>query len=179
MRAIDILRAEHEEIHEGLALLLSFAERIATGERVAPGAFAPVLGFLEVFADGIHHANEETLLFPALERSGFPRERGPLAVMFHEHEQSRVLLRAMQHAADDMPHDPTARSRFVKAARVYADLLANHMGKEDGVLFVIAEKILSPAEAEALDEAFARFDETMIRSAAAGRRFSDLAKPST
>lgn len=158
MRAIETLRQEHEEIHEGLSVLLTIADKFAASERVDGGAVEQVLEFFEVFADGIHHMKEERILFPALERAGFPRTRGPLAVMFREHERARELLASMKSACDDLDAVPTARSRFVMAALEYADLVANHMGKEDGVLFEIAGRLIRGQDAAALDEEFERFD---------------------
>jgi hemerythrin-like domain-containing protein len=158
MRAIEILRTEHEQIQEGLSTLLATAERVATMTPVKPEVVERSLDFFDHFADGIHHAKEEQLLFPALERAGFPSDRGPLAVMRSEHELARALLRRMRDAARDLEFVPTARSRFVTAARQFADLMANHMGKEDGVLFEAAERLLAPSEAAALDAAFERFE---------------------
>src|SRR5262245_1300907 len=132
MRAIDTLKAEHEEIQKGLAVLLSVVERLATGERVPMPSVEDLLEFFQEFGDDIHHAKEEQLLFPALERAGFPRTRGPLLVMFGEHDRARALLRTMKAATRGMAFEAAERSRFVSAAREYADLLVNHIGKEDG-----------------------------------------------
>jgi hemerythrin-like domain-containing protein len=64
----------------------------------------------------------------------------------------------MKEAGRGLGFVTTAKGRFVTAAREYADLLANHIGKEDGVVFEAAERLLGPSEAATLDEAFVRFE---------------------
>ena len=44
-----------------------------------------VIDIIRNFADGLHHAKEENLLFPALGKKGFSPQQGPVAVMLHEH----------------------------------------------------------------------------------------------
>jgi len=48
-----------------------------------------IVNLVRFFADGLHHAKEEDLLFPALIRKGFSPEQGPVAVMLAEHVKGR------------------------------------------------------------------------------------------
>ena len=54
-----------------------------------------VVALIRNFADGLHHAKEETLLFPLMEAKGFSRQEGPVAVMLMEHEQGRAFVRGI------------------------------------------------------------------------------------
>ena len=107
-----------------------------------------LLGFLKTFADRCHHGKEEKVLFPKLMQAGIPMNGGPLGVMLYEHDQGRQLLREMEVAlADRQPAD------FELYANRYAQLLEDHLAKEDNILFGKAEDVLT-SEDEALLERF-------------------------
>jgi hemerythrin-like domain-containing protein len=61
----------------------------------------------------------------------------------------------MSQAVDELAAgDPSAARRWASAAREYAPLLRAHLNKENSILFVMAERLLSDAEQIALAEAF-------------------------
>lgn len=60
-----------------------------------------IVQFFQVFADKCHHGKEENLLFPELERSGSPKERGPIAVMLAEHEQGQSFVKGRAEGLSD------------------------------------------------------------------------------
>jgi hemerythrin-like domain-containing protein len=93
--------------------------------------------FFRDFADRCHHAKEEDLLFPLLEKEkGFSTESGPTAVMRAEHVEGRACVRRMGESIDAAEAgDKTAVGRFVEAAAAYVDFLRSHIGKEDHCLF--------------------------------------------
>jgi hemerythrin-like domain-containing protein len=53
--------------------------RMRAGTRMPDGDLSKMLDFIRNFADGFHHAKEETHLFPALEQLGIEGGNGPLA----------------------------------------------------------------------------------------------------
>ena len=57
------------------------------------GHFELVVELIRNFADGLHHAKEENLLFPLLGEKGFSPEQGPVAVMLSEHTQGRDFVK--------------------------------------------------------------------------------------
>src|SRR5512136_1599035 len=97
--ATTILRKEHEAILKMLDASEATAFKIDRGGTVAPETLEGLLEFLRLFADRCHHGKEEDLLFPKLGEKGFPPNAGPVAVMLHEHEQGRALIRTMTDAA--------------------------------------------------------------------------------
>ena len=66
-------------------------------------------------------------------KAGVPSEGGPIGVMLEEHTQGRVLVQAMAAAG------PAERPAV---ARRYIRLLRDHIEKENGVLFPLADSIL-------------------------------------
>jgi hemerythrin-like domain-containing protein len=131
--ATDVLRDEHRVILRGLVLLESAADRVINGESLPDDWWDGFIGVLRAFADRSHHAKEERCLFPALVKAGIPAEGGPVAVMLAEHADGRDLIQAMWTVP------PAYRA---DAARRYARLLRDHIDKENGVLFPLAEAVL-------------------------------------
>jgi hemerythrin-like domain-containing protein len=148
--ATGTLRDEHRTI---LKVLDAF-ERILddAGTRAANGepAAEPVqdlrdcVTFFRSFADACHHGKEEDLLFTELEERGLPREHGPIGVMLQEHRMGRAYVKEMTGALERMDGgESQAWDRFVGAGRDYLDLMRGHIGKEDGVLFEMADQLVS------------------------------------
>jgi hemerythrin-like domain-containing protein len=151
MRATDLLMEEHLLIERALRMLLSLAERGKPGPEIAAA-----LSFLSEFADGHHHAKEEEILFPALEEAGFPRDGGPVAVMLHEHDLGRSLIVRMRELST--LESELARAGFREAAKQYAELLGQHIQKENEVLFRLADRALEGAERRRVEEQFDAYE---------------------
>lgn len=136
-----VLRDEHQWI-----LAVSGAlEKLLSVESDAMDydAVEKCVRFIRLFADACHHGKEEDLLFPALEGCGLPHDSGPIAVMLHEHRLGRqavaVMLDALPEAREG---NEQAQNRLVQAGRGYVDLIRNHIGKEDHVLFDMADRMV-------------------------------------
>lgn len=116
-----------------------------------------IVNLVRFFADGLHHAKEEDLLFPALVRKGFSPEHGPVAVMLAEHVQGRAYIKGV---ADGIvafkAGDRSALDRIYTNLEEYAFLLNAHIGKENNILFRMADQALSADEQSLL---LAQFDD--------------------
>jgi len=91
-------------------------------------------------------------------QNGMPRDSGPIAVMLHEHEQGRQLVRTMIDCAARAAASGWSdgeRQCLRHAAHSYADLLRHHIQKEDGILYPMAS---SQLDASAMAEIARRFD---------------------
>lgn len=155
MKATDILMSEHRVIERVIDCLQTAAEQLASGAQVRPGFFLEAADFIKGFADGCHHRKEEGVLFKAMSESGVPVQGGPIGVMLHEHELGRSYTQAMREAAQRLAGgDESASSAVVAAARSYAGLLRQHIAKEDGVLFPMAEQFIPIGQQEQLVEDF-------------------------
>jgi len=156
MQPTDILSAEHRVIEQVLDCL----ERLAAAARGSTGLdrerAGQALEVLRTYADRCHHGKEEDRLFPLMERRGLPRHVGPIAVMLDDHKVGRSLIRQMGDALEDT--GPEAARRFADAASGYVELLRDHIAKEDGVLFPLAESLLDDAARQDLRAEFERFE---------------------
>lgn len=157
--ATQILRNEHEAVLKMLDAAEQVAGKIEAGGKVRPEVLADLLEFFRVFTDQCHHTKEEELLFPALVRKGIPQEGGPVGVMLHEHEEGRALIREMAETGEGYGSGrEEAGRRWAKAAHAYAQLLREHIFKENNVLFVMAERVLTPEEQKQLAASFERVE---------------------
>lgn len=153
--ATQVLRDEHDAILRMLDVTDESARRLDAGENVPAHVLNGLLEFLKLFADRCHHGKEEDLLFPLLEKKGLPRNGGPIGVMLHEHELGRKLIAEMSAAAEAYTTgDQGAGARWAQPARHYSALLREHIQKENNILFVMAERMLSEAEQQALKQSF-------------------------
>ena len=107
------------------------------------GFFLDAADLIKGFADGCHHKKEEGVLFEAMVGAGLPRQGGPIPVMLAEHEQGRAFTRGMRDAANRLAAGNGAPAAdVVNDARGYAALLRQHMQKENGILFPLADQVI-------------------------------------
>jgi hemerythrin-like domain-containing protein len=155
MKATDILVEEHGVIERVLTSLEQAALALDRGEAVRPGFFVDASDFIKGFADGCHHKKEEGVLFEAMVDAGLPRQVGPIGVMLSEHEQGRVYTRGMREAALRLQAgDASARGEVVRNALGYVELLRGHIGKENGVLFPMANEMIPVERQDAINDGF-------------------------
>ena len=155
MRAIEELMQEHRVIEVVLTGLERMAQRAKEDGQVNQGRAAKALETLRHFADKCHHAKEERNLFQLMAERGVPREGGPLGVMLHEHEQGRQHVETMARVLAGASRGDTEALRvFAQHARSYARLLRQHIGKEDNILYPMAEQVLTAEDDERLVKAF-------------------------
>lgn len=139
-----VLRDEHQTILRVLGVLGKLVERAETGSSFETASLRECVEFFRLFADACHHAKEEDLLFPVLEKRGIPRENGPIGMMLYEHTLARGFTKDMGEALD--AHDrqeSDAAERFLTSARQYVELLTNHIFKEDNVLFNMGDGVMT------------------------------------
>ena len=148
------LRDEHEVILYGLEILEELADRLEDRQPVEIEDLEALVDFLKQFADRCHHGKEEGLYFASLEKAGIPRQNGPIGVMLTEHIEGRSYIARMTTALTDVysPHD------FATAARSYVELLRNHIGKENQVLFMMGDQRLPEDEQDRLLTAFEAYE---------------------
>jgi len=107
-----------------------------------------VVSVIMNYADGFHHIKEENLLFPLMIEKGFSN---PISVMLHDHEEGRNFVKGMNDGIEQHKQgDDSALPEIYRNMQGYIDLLRAHIGKENNVLFRMADRILSANEQEHL-----------------------------
>jgi hemerythrin-like domain-containing protein len=100
----------------------------------APG----FIEFIHEFADHFHHAKEEDILFRYLEVPGVLTHCNPVPQMLMEHDKGREYVRNMELAVQ-----AKALNMLASNAVQYAQLLKEHIYKEDNILYPMGENGLS------------------------------------
>jgi iron-sulfur cluster repair protein YtfE (RIC family) len=96
-----------------------------------------------------HIRMEEQILFPAIEQKTGARDYGPTWAMRQEHRQ-------IEHALERLKPLLTVEERWTAIQAIEGQevdltaLLHSHDGKEEAVLYPMADEILGPAEAKEL-----------------------------
>lgn len=160
MQSIEILMREHRNIERVVTALERAAAHLARGAPVRPSFFIEAAGFFADYADGVHHAKEEGVLFGAIVQSGMPASEGPIPMMLEEHVEARACTRALRTAGLRLEGgDLAAAKDVVSAARRYAALIRDHIAKEDEVLFPMAAQMMSPDTESAVVAGMAQLEQ--------------------
>lgn len=155
MRATDVLKAEHRAIERVLDCLDVMVVQWQRQGALDVDSARQAIDFFRHFADGCHHHKEEQHLFPRMEIRGVAKERGPIGVMLHEHDEGRQLLSDMDAAVTEWSNgNRIAGDSFARVAKEYSVLLRQHISKEDHCLFAIADQVLSDVDQSDLLSAF-------------------------
>ena len=142
----DITKAlvdEHRLILRMIALLEKNAPRTAEGTFLDWQFYLDGIDFIRQYADRFHHAKEEDVLFDALVENGMPRENSPVAAMLMEHNKGRAYVSAMEAAVREAMAGLSGREALIaENALQYAELLRDHIAKEDDILYPLAERVI-------------------------------------
>jgi len=138
-----VLVAEHKLILRMIGLLEKYAPLTASGQYRNWRFYHDGIDFIRTYADRYHHAKEEEILFKALIDNGMPKENSPVAAMLMEHDKGRGLVRALETAVLEAEAGRTDVYRAIgDNALGYAALLREHIGKEDEILYPLAERVI-------------------------------------
>lgn len=159
MTLTEVLKAEHVVIKQVLRCLRRIAEQCRSQGRLDAQAARDAIDFFRNYADGWHHAKEEAELFPVMEAKGFSRDDGPTGVMIQEHETGRERIRGMEAEVDGAAAgDEEAVRQFCYHARVYIEMLRQHIEKEDGCLFPMADDAFNEEDQRQLMDVCAKIE---------------------
>lgn len=136
-----------EEDHIHVLKLTDVMKAMSLSEKFDIEHIESIIDIIKNFADGLHHAKEENLFFPALESKGFSAQKGPVAVMLHEHIQGRNFVKGIAENLELYKKgNKAAVTGIYQNMSGYADLLVSHITKENNVLFRMADNALSDNE---------------------------------
>ncbi len=151
---------EHRLILRMLAVLEERAEQTARGEYRDYRFYLDAVDFIRNYADRFHHAKEEDVLFEALVANGMPRENSPVAAMLMEHDHGRAYVRGREEAAQAALTGKPGQDRAIaENALGYVALLKEHIGKEDGILYPLSERVIPETARDGIVAAYRAAEE--------------------
>ncbi len=141
----ELLKQDHEVTERVFAAMET---TLASAEGPAPEQVGLLVEYLRDYVDQCHNQKEERHLFPLLEAGGMPRHGGPLAVMLQEHQRAQEILSRLvplgsAYAGGERRKLPELRATFGE----YATLCKDHFWKENDILYPMAHRVLSDAQA--------------------------------
>ncbi len=155
----DFLVAEHEMIERAMAVLRTNLEKIDEAVKV-PLQMQRAIDFLLEFGDKIHNTKEEKFLFPLMEQKGLPVQGGPIGVMLMEHDAERKLLQRMMAELPKLLEATTsARQKFAAEGFEYLTIRAEHIWKENDILYAMGRKVFSDEDNSSLLNEFKTLDQ--------------------
>jgi DUF438 domain-containing protein len=162
----DFLVAEHEMIERAMAVLKNNLEKIDEAVK-APLQMQRAIDFLLEFGDKVHNTKEEEFLFPLMGQKGLPVQGGPIGVMLMEHDAERNLLQRMMAELPNLAEAATvARQKFAAEGFEYLTIRAEHIWKENDVLYPMGRKLFSDEDNTSLLNAFKTLDQQTYGDAA-------------
>ncbi len=161
--AIETLMYEHRLIEQVLGSFETFTENVRNEAEVDRVTIAKYAAFFKNFADRCHHGKEEDRLFVTMNRYGFPREYGPVAVMLAEHEEGRAHVGVLASiGAGSGTLTGAERDDFCEHALAYIPMLRGHIQKEDNILYPMALQSIPPAEMDELLKSYETFERDVM-----------------
>lgn len=112
-----------------------------------------VIDFIRNYADKFHHAKEEDILFVELCKDTIKMNCNPTEQMLYEHEQGRNFVKKMEKGVNENNKD-----KIIENGRCYADLLQEHIFKEDNILYIMADKALNQKIQASIMEKFQKIE---------------------
>jgi hemerythrin-like domain-containing protein len=148
-----------ENDHVYILQLTDVMERMAKKGATNVNHLKSVVHIIKNYADGLHHKKEEDLLFPLFEQRSANGGCGPVGVMLMEHKQGREYVQGMvDHIAAYEKGDEGALNQVFQNMLGYADLLKNHIFKENNILFRMADNAFSGEDQHILLDKFRKIE---------------------
>ena len=152
-RCMNLLIAEHKVILRAVDVLSEIANQTAGGRQLNKDDVRGLLDIFRVYADELHQGKEEGALFPVFTARCDPGQLESVRHMLFEHEQDRSLMQGMEDALLT-----SNGGEFNQYAMRFAEILRNHIYKEDNILFELVDKRLSPEDDNRIVRQFEAFD---------------------
>ncbi|HLD73032.1 MAG TPA: hemerythrin domain-containing protein [Candidatus Nanoarchaeia archaeon] len=149
MTPLQMLSEEHQIILKIIALVRDKSSR--TGEELDQKFWDKIIFFIQNYADKFHHAKEEKILFPEINRQDEDGKMhcNPISQMLYEHELGRGFVKGMREGLAKRD-----KERLVSNALNYSQLLEEHIFKENQILYPMAEEAIGKPDWEKIAEKF-------------------------
>jgi hemerythrin-like domain-containing protein len=136
-----------EDDHVYIQRLIDVMEHLTLKQAQALEPVEEIVELIRKFADGMHHAKEEKLLFPLMVEKGFSTTQGPVAVMLSDHVQGREYVRQISDGIVRFRSgENNAWVEIQNGMKGYIELLRGHIYKENNILFRMADNVMDKEE---------------------------------
>lgn len=155
-----ILEQEHDVILKMIKIIRTLSGKI---EETEQKTLKDIIDFIRTFADHCHHAKEEKILYVEAEKHGIPNEGGPIGMMLVEHDEGRRYVKGMDEALQKVGKgDKKAAKQYKENALQFADLLEQHIDKENQILYPMINMHLPAKLQEAILKRFEQMEKEAV-----------------
>ena len=151
----DMLLKEHENILKFIDFLLEKCEVMEKKKEIDKDFFEGAIDFIRNYADKFHHAKEEDILFKELCKDTVEMRCNPVEQMLYEHDLGRNFVKGIEEGLKKRD-----LNKIIKNSKGYADLLKEHIYKEDNILYPMAEQSLDKAVKTKMLKEFERIEKS-------------------
>jgi len=137
MNPTKMLSDEHKNILAVIEAIESECNKLNKNKAIDMSFFHNTIEFIREYADKFHHAKEEDLLFKEFNKCSENAHCNPVEQMLYEHDIGRKFVKGMEIALKN-----ENKADLVKNALGYAQLLKEHIYKEDNILYPMIEEVL-------------------------------------
>lgn len=151
----NVIRHEHVTIRMMVQVLDEMLMRHETAQLLRHQDLSDVVKFFLRFGDRIHHAKEETVLFPLVLRRD-PALLPLLDTLMIEHQRARACLEEMELATR-----VSDAGRYFTAVSAYVELMRAHVQLEDSSLLTAVDRFLTAEAQHELAEQLLSLDSSL------------------
>lgn len=142
-----VLSGEHKIILKVISALKEECARLNLSKKIDKEFFEKTIDFIRNYADKFHHAKEEDILFVEFCKNAHKAHCNPVDQMLYEHKQGREYVKNMETAVLNGNIDD-----LVKNASGYAELLEEHIFKEDTILYPMMDEVFDEETQQSIAE---------------------------
>ena len=168
------LREDHARLGRAVTAMRA---HIGSRDRDERGAWldllASLVDYVAEYPDVVHHPREDRLFERLVDQGLTPAERQLVAMNLAEHAKLAEATERLMADVDAVLAGATlSETDLATHALNYLDLQVEHMRREEAQLFPLAERLLSEADFEALDQELAAQRDPLFEQRAT--RYDDL-----
>jgi hemerythrin-like domain-containing protein len=149
-------------IKEMVDLIDLSVEKLEKGMHISSEAMSKELEFCRDFVSKWHESKEEQVLLPALNKSGYPNDRGPIWETIEDHRKGRSILRRWSTIERATKEEQRLKA-FVEYAGAFSMYLFEHVKEEEKGLYRAARLAISAELAEEMTRSAQTFDAELLR----------------
>ena len=149
-----VLSDEHVHILKVVNALVRECDVLRAEKLIDKVFFSKAVDFIRNFADKFHHVKEEDILFVELCKDTVDMHCNPTEQMRYEHELGRGFVKAIEQSVSE-----NNVAKVIDNSISYANLLQEHIFKEDNILFPMANEALSESAQASIAEAFKKAEQ--------------------
>lgn len=157
---LKMLSDEHQNILKVIDALLEKCASLEAEKEIDRDFFKKTVDFVRGYADKFHHAKEEDILFKEFNVAA---EKGcahcnPVEQMLVEHNLGRNFIKELEKGLEE-----NDKNKIISGARGYAQLLQEHIFKEDNILYPMADEALDQDTKEEMLKKFKEAEQKLIK----------------